>query len=64
MREGNMVKKYRVTAIQQVLHKIEVKANSIEEAEEIAEGVSDAWNFVTYLNWVDYKAEEISDEET
>ena len=62
MREGNMVKKYRVTAIQQVLNEIEVEANSIEEAEEIAEGVNDAWNFVTYLNWVDYKAEEINDD--
>jgi len=57
-----MVKKYRVTAIQQVLNEIEVEANSIEEAEEIAEGVNDAWNFVTYLNWVDYKAEEINDD--
>ena len=58
------MKKYRVTAIQQVLHEVEVKANSIEEAEEIAEGISDAWNFVTYLNWVDYKAEEIDDDES
>ena len=58
------MKKYRVTAIQQVLNEIEVEANSIEEAEEIAEGVNDAWNFVTYLNWVDYKAEEIDDDES
>ena len=58
------MKKYRVTAIQQVLHEVEVKANSIEEAEEIAEGISDTWNFVTYLNWVDYKAEEIDDDES
>ena len=53
-------KKYRVTAIQQVLHEIEVEANSIEEAEEIAKENADDWNFVTYLNWVDYEAEEIS----
>ena len=55
-------KKYKVTAIQEVLHEIEVEANSIQEAEEIAEGTGDGWNFVTYLDWVYNEAEEISDE--
>ena len=59
-------KKYRVTAIQQVLHEIEVEANSIQEAEEIAEANNghscDGWNFVTYLDWVEYEAKELSDE--
>jgi len=56
------MKKYRVTAIQQVLHEIEVDASSIEKAEEIAEKNADDWNWCGYLDWVDYKAEEISDE--
>ena len=55
-------KKYRVTAIQQVLHEIEVEANSIQEAKEIAKENADGWNFVTYLDWVEYEAEELSDE--
>ena len=56
-------KKYRVTAIQQVLHEIEVEANSIQEAKEIAEANNGhSWNFVTYLDWVEYEAEELSDE--
>ncbi len=56
------MKKYRVTAIQQVLHEIEVEANSIEEAKEIAEENADDWNNGGYLDWVDYEAEEVSDD--
>ena len=56
-------KKYRVTAIQQVLHEIEVEANSIEEAEEIAKENADDWNWCGYLDWVDYEVEEVSDNE-
>ena len=55
-------KKYRVTAIQQVLHEIEVEANSIEEAEEIAKENDDDWNWCGYLDWVEYEAEEVSDD--
>ena len=56
------VKKYRVTAIQQVLHEIEVEANSIQEAEKIAKENADDWNYCECLGWVEYEAKEISDE--
>tara|TARA_R100000781_G_scaffold113763_2_gene82993 strand:+ start:331 stop:543 length:213 start_codon:yes stop_codon:yes gene_type:complete len=56
----NETKTYRVTAIQQVLHEVEVEANSIEEAEEIAKENADDWNWCGYLDWVDYEAEEMS----
>ena len=59
---NNEKKKYRVTAIQQVLHEIEVEANSIEEAEEIAEENEDDWDCCGYLDWVEYEAEEISND--
>jgi len=60
----NETKTYRVTAIQQVLHEVEVEANSIEEAEEIAKEnagqIGVGWNLCTYLDWKDYEAEEMS----
>ena len=50
--------KYKVTAIQEVLHDITVEANSKEEAIKIANETDEGWNFREYLDWCDYEAEE------
>ena len=54
-----MKKTYRVTAIQQDVYEITIEATSKKEAEKIAEGTDEGWNFHTYLDdWTDYQAEE------
>ena len=52
------MKKYKVTAIQEVLHDITVEANSKEEAIKIANETDEGWILCTYLDWNNYEAEE------